>query len=720
MLGEACMIRRKIEKKEDTPVLPLEYCLAKTWQNEGKTFPGRTVEQHSLITQSVALELLGTLPCSVRRFFPEYSEKVPLVHDIGKITPMFAKKLWKNVNGLALVPQLENVDSELEKNSGWHWSVSYATMMSILPDSPHVAEIVGWHHGKRPERKSACHEAYGGHSWQDLRRKMVSLLNPEGKWPRIDTPDQTLLLKGLTTVSDWIASGEIFEDPKTDWQSLVKDAVKNAGFVRRCIRKNLSFEKIFGNRPYPLQQTFIDAVDGPGVYVLEAPMGLGKTEAALYAAYVMLEQEKASGIYFALPTCLTSNKIYDRVLKFLNMVADDSVPMLLHGKAWLLRELGTLGDAAAPGNEWFSVAKRGLLAPFAVGTIDQALLSVIAVRHNFVRAYGLAGKVVILDEVHSYDEYTGTLLDKLVKCLSSLGCTVIILSATLTRERKKAIIGAECTDNAYPLVSSCKEGKVQEFSCMAPNDVSISLSFHENDDQALEEALEKAELGQQVLWIENTVAEAQDKYCTLAARASAMNIEVGLLHSRFTPADREKKEAKWTLLYGAERGERSTCGRILVGTQVLEQSLDIDADFLVTRICPADMLFQRMGRLWRHSGTVRPPSARREALILSPNKDKAVHEPFHSFGVTGYVYSPYVLARTVERWCELNTVSLPSNIKPVIEDVYRDRPVDAEPTVAMIEAKKDLIKKREELRRLALASGDINAGMDSDQQSRTR
>ena len=131
-------------------------------------------------------------------------------------------------------------------------------------------------------------------------------------------------------------------------------------------------------------------------------------------------------------------------------------------------------------------------------------------------------------------------------------------------------------------------------------DRTVTLHSDKTQDEALEEALLRSEGGQQILWIENTVAEAQAIYKGLAARASGMDVEVGLLHSRFTPADRERNESLWTSLYGAKSEARGEKGRILVGTQVLEQSLDIDADFLVTRICPTDMLFQRMGRLWRH------------------------------------------------------------------------------------------------------------------------
>lgn len=192
-------------------------------------------------------------------------------------------------------------------------------------------------------------------------------------------------------------------------------------------------------QPREPQSLFIEQVTGPGVYILEAQMGMGKTEAALFAAYQLLAQEKATGIYFALPTQLTSNKIYDRFNAFLKQIIHAESPkqsLLLHSGAWLLDT--ELGEEGRPGGSWFNQNKRGLLAPFAVGTIDQALMAVMNVKHGFVRAFGLAGKVVILDEVHSYDLYTGTLLNELVAFLRQIDCTVIILSATLSQTRREA------------------------------------------------------------------------------------------------------------------------------------------------------------------------------------------------------------------------------------------------------------------------------------------
>ena len=440
-------------------------------------------------------------------------------------------------------------------------------------------------------------------------------------------------------------------------------------------------------------------------------MGMGKTEAALYAAYKVLAQGKATGIYFALPTQLTSEKIHDRMNSFLAKVLAENCgfrSLLLHSSAWL-RDT-ELGEEGMPGNSWFNSSKRGLLAPFAVGTVDQALMGVMNVKHGFVRTFGLAGKVVILDEVHSYDSYTGTILNQLVKTLRELHCTVIILSATLTAERRSDLLGQVSNESAYPLVSASPRG-VPAFYLSSPqtDTAAVVTRVEHEDNKALDEAICRAERGEQVLWIENVVAESQERFRVIAARAQACRarIHCGLLHSRYQRVDRATNEEKWVRCFGKQgHAHRRECGRILVGTQVLEQSLDIDADFLVTRICPTDMLFQRVGRLWRHreADTLRPSEARREAWILAPTLEDSRKEA-SVWGKIGKVYMPYVLYRSLDVWRRRERVELPQDIRPMLEATYVEQPeVDA----VLLNCKNDVSKNREKLERLArigLAAG---------------
>lgn len=612
--------------------------------------------------------------------FPKGAELAAGGHDIGKVSPTFYEKIRRACTVAPItLPRLHGVNPNLEAGWGGHAGVSQVTAKALgAPE--YVPEILGQHHGFSPPVAGlrAVDEAFGGAAWQEERIALFSDLKTRLKagWPDVKSVPQARLLAGLTSVADWIGSGRFFENPEEDWLPCVGNALDDAGFVRPAYRQNLTFEEVFGFPPRVAQEELIKASSGPGVYVLEAPMGIGKTEAALYVAYQQLVSGKATGIYFALPTQLTSNKIYERFNDFLQRVLAPNCrhrSLLLHAKAWLLNT--EMGEEGQPGGAWFNHAKRGLLAPFAVGTIDQALMAAMNVKHGFVRAFGLAGKVVILDEVHAYDAYTSTLLNALVELLRELHCTVIILSATLNRDRREQLLGAPVSEDAYPLISAARLNQpVSERPVPIGANHEVKILLLTDSDAALSEALERASRGQQVLWIENTVVEAQERYLDLAARASELGIACGLLHSRFTADDRQRIEDRWVGLFGkAGWQERTWQGRILVGTQILEQSLDIDADFLVSRFAPTDMLLQRVGRLWRHAGTPREITACCEAWVLAPDLEKAIAAPLSAFGSSAHVYSPYVLCRSLEVWEEVDALSLPQDIRGLIDKTYAQR-----------------------------------------------
>lgn len=695
--------------------LPLNSCLAKTWQSPTGLRPGRTVEEHCRIAGAVARALAGRLGPAARACLPDRAHVPALVHDVGKVCPTFQKKLYGYLGRADQWPQLDGIDPAHEKDWGWHAAIS-AAVVDALSDDRVLAHIVGLHHGRGIQENAADADKYGGPPWQAAREALVARLlenEAEGQsWPEFHGLAETLLVSGLMVAADWIASGERFGNPDEDWRPLVDGALDAAGFIRPALRAGLSFEQVFSFSPNAMQQDFVAGVSGPGIYILEAPMGLGKTEAALYAAYRAMERGQADGLYFGLPTQLTSNAIHARINAFLGRILEDGGhAVLTHGGAWLRRFLEQeMGRDAAPGGTWFEQSRRGLLAPFAVGTIDQALMAVIRVPFAGLRALGLAGKVVILDEVHSYDAYTGVLVEELARVLRGLNCTVIILSATLTAGHRARFgappsVDGDAANEPYPLITALPaRAATSQRHPTPPASAKVALRHCADDALALEQALLRAEQGQQVLWIENTVADAQERYRLLAARAGSMGLEAGLLHSRFTPQDRERNEARWTALYGGRDpvsvGERSRCGRVLVGTQVLEQSLDIDADFLVTRFCPTDMLLQRLGRLWRHERPQRATGASREAWLLAPGLDAAREQPKSAFGISALIYSAYVLCRSLEVWEGREAVTLPPQIRELLEATYAPR--ENEATDALKAARAELRAERERLRGLAL------------------
>lgn len=686
------------------PALPPERCLAKTRKlPNDRTTRGRTVEDHCRIAGAVAACLAARYEAILPGLLPPGADIPARLHDIGKAYPPFQAKLYEKIEGDAWrqMPELAKADMAQDGQIGGHAAVSRACLAALGAPAA-LARIVGAHHA-RTISNMAESALNGGPHWQALRHQICRrLLGEPARWPDI-APRHERLLCGLTITADWIASGPLFDDPDEDWRPLVERAVDEAGFCWPGVRPGLSFADIFSFDPRPAQTAFYEAVSGPGVFVLEAPMGMGKTEAALYAAYRLLAQGKACGLYFALPTQLTSNRIHTRVNAFLERILDGGgSAMLLHGMAWLERfRQQRMGEDAAPGQAWFSVGRRGILAPFGVGTVDQALMSALSVRFGTLRTFGLAGKVVILDEVHSYDAYTGSILDSLTAQLRELGCTVIILSATLTAQRRASLLpGVTPGSDAYPLISAApNDAQAREICCDGGATAEVALS-HPSEEDAVEEALERAEQGERVLWLENTVAEAQERYRLLAARAAAMpGLAVGLLHSRFTPADRERQETRWTAFLHPAAPQRGTAGGIVVATQVAEQSLDLDADLLISRFCPTDMLFQRLGRLWRHGErTPRPAAARRRACLLHPGLTEAEETPKAAFGLSGYVYAPYVLLRSLEVWQGRESVRLPEDIRPLLEATYAERE-ETRPAVAAV--RRELIERRDMLRRLA-------------------
>lgn len=687
--------RRAKERPPDPPALDYRDCPAKTYEdNQGQRRLGRNVFEHCQIVGEVARALINKFPPALQpALFPKGSALLAAVHDIGKVSPTFFLKLQTAVSGndspwLQTLAQFKGIS---ESEWGGHAGVSALALENICLD-PFVAKVAGQHHGATPSTGMllANSPVLGGAKWQEQRYQLVLALQKafNQELPQIQDHEQSRLLAGLTTVADWIGSGSFFEDPSQPWQTNIEPALELAGFIAPSIRRGLTFGDIFQDhlgtpyQPNAIQIALHQSCQGCGVYVLEAPMGLGKTEAALYAAYHILERGEASGVYFALPTQLTSNKIYDRFNHYLQAILAEDSPhrhaLLLHGNAWLVQH--ELGEEGRPGYGWFQSSKRGLLAPFAVGTLDQALMAAMNVKHGFVRAFGLAGKVVILDEVHSYDAYTSVILDKLIALLRQLHCTVIILSATLNKLRCAELIGQPTYADAYPLITSSSgvsAGALIEQALPIDGRHDVSIEISKIRHRLSEEILRRAAEGEHILWVENTVSEAQERYAELAARTEELGIACGLLHSRFTAAHRQSNEDLWVGRYGKTGwAKRTEQGCILIGTQVLEQSLDIDADLLVTRFAPTDMLLQRLGRLWRHKGTPRPAGARRQAWILAPELTMAEHNPLKEFGATASVYSPYILCRSLEVWQKQavqGSVRLPDDIRPLVEATYQER-----------------------------------------------
>lgn len=742
------------------PRLPIGAFWAKTVQvTAQEQSPGISVFGHCLNVGCVAEQLLSALPSKIREMMPEGASTLTALHDIGKITLGFQAKCpaW-----LAAQAFDERIGREIALSVTDHAYVSQYFLQELLRSSKSQAwaVAVGAHHGKPKGRSIKIPvEALAEWAQQSLTvtHDLIEIFgalptNPPAKLFGPEGSD-VWLLAGLITVADWIGSNEAFfsplrgESPATS-RLLAAQALAQIGWPGGRLRRT-DFNTTFGFAPNTVQSALITLASTPALIVVEAPMGCGKTEAALAAAQQLIAAGHHHGLYFALPTQVTSNRIHRRVTCFLEKSLEDSAHLrLAHGNSWLTDDsdlhlrpsfLGRADEAedpftsAAEARSWFASSKQALLAPYGVGTIDQALQGMVAVKHFFVRRFALAGKVVILDEIHSYDVYTGTLVTALVGELLRLGCTVIVLSATLTGDRRRELLAVagsreEGAPTAYPLITAARRDTTAVQ--LAPA-LSASLNIRLRaepfpEDTVIAELIARAEAGQHVLWIRNTVAEAQAAFRlirgdTPVAPAPEEQIKVGLLHSRFPQRRRQELERFWLDHLGKNRPAQGA-GSILVATQVVEQSVDIDLDFIVSDLAPTDMLFQRLGRLWRH---LRP---RRAALdpefwVRLPEMPKTAESSLAAFkkalGRSARVYAPWVLLRSAAVFAGRTTLKLPADIRPLLEATYAP-PRDIEPA-AWHELHTELLKEKNKLRlnaeaaMLVLGRPTLSVDDDSDQ-----
>lgn len=681
--------------------------------------PGISVYHHCLNVGLVGERLLAHLPVNVAALLPSGSSTLTALHDIGKITLGFQAKCpaWlatQTFDDLTL-RQIAQA-SATGRPTADHAYVGQLFLQERLrlTSSQGWAVAVGAHHGKPKGKFIKALDAEPCAAAMQIRREVIAAqlveifgaLPDSGPAKLSGRDDPALwLLAGLITVADWIGSNEFFFSPERGQpvdatREAASSALAQIGWPGGRLRAS-SFFNIFHFAPNAVQDALLAAVHEPALVIVEAPMGGGKTEAALALAQQLIATGHHHGIYFALPTQVTSDRIHQRVARFLeNALTDAAHLRLAHGNSWLhdnndlrLRPSFTGGpadDAENPhatvteARSWFASSKQALLAPYGVGTIDQALQGMVAVKHFFVRRFALAGKVVILDEVHSYDVYTGSLVIALVRELLHLGCTVLVLSATLTAARRRELLAAAGSHelespDAYPLITTARLGQNATHVAPAFTDTKTVLlrSAPISEDDTIAELIARAEAGQHVLWIRNTVVEAQHAFRlirgdTPVAASPADQIKTGLLHSRFPQKRRAELEADWLEHLGKNRPP-SGPGSILVATQVVEQSVDIDLDFIVSDLAPTDMLLQRIGRLWRHPRPQRA-AAEPEFWIRTPElpADADTRTLEKALGRSAKVYAPWVLLRSAAVFSSRATLSLPDDIRPLLETTYAE------------------------------------------------
>lgn len=656
-------------------------------------------------------------------------------HDIGKASPGFQKKR----TSLAQCSGLSIPSNCLDQPHGY---ITAKVLPQFLKNGPAVrvlSRISGGHHGVFPRSENLSSmgvDSLGNRDWHQAREE---LLRQFARTVGIDLSsfkdnreiEEALLLPvvaGFITVADWIGSNQEFFPCEAEvgmplpysqeayWQlaqQRAKHALQALGWLPAVtFACEKPFETVFdGLTANSLQSTVISMVSKqttPYMLIVEAPMGKGKTEAALYAADLALSRGYAHGLYIAMPTQATGNAMYQRFLDdYLRHRGHEGKLnlQLVHGDALLAQDNHVAeGEVAefkpahiddshqtdVEAQSWFTAKKRPLLAPFGVGTIDQSLLSVLQTKHWFVRLFGLAGKVVICDEIHAYDSYMSTILERLLHWLAEAHCTVILLSATLPEFKRRAFVKAysgheDSESKAYPRVTLAHPrkyplGKAETVSiceAISPDESrKVSLSFTGTDLEDIKTLLEEQLCdGGCAAVICNTVNRAMEVYSFL--RNSLKNSECLLFHARMLKSQRREREAAVLKKFGKGKKDQDDfynntqrpIKAVLVSTQIIEQSLDLDFDFMVTEIAPIDLLLQRMGRLHRHQRR-RPPSLQKPVLTVLCDGDREGPPP-ESFGKSlEYIYSRYILLRTWHAIRMRDCICVPDHLEALVEAVY--------------------------------------------------
>ena len=499
------------------------------------------------------------------------------------------------------------------------------------------------------------------------------------------------VLTALLILTDWLASSSPFADnpepiPEEELTKQTLAFLERIGLDQcpavqgKRMTEMWSWMKDDSLRPLQkaVEDTFSDYTEMPLLTILEAPMGEGKTEAGIFTAVQMARCYGKTGMYIALPTAATSNQMVDRVNSFLK---DQKIPhaRLMHSMAWLRDEaerdlMQSKGSDSADGLEdWLKPPKRALLSPWAVGTVNQALMAVLRIKYGVLRLLGLTGKVLLIDEVHAYDAYMSSIIIRLLEWCRDLRIPVVMLSATLPREKKisfldvyNSSITIDDIEKGYPLISSVYHGgrleQIPVRGSEQQNRIEVSCRITPPGECASTAALALKTVrdGGCLCLLVNTVGRAQNLYTELKKQSA--DCPVFLFHSRFSAARREEIEKECIRVFGPRHEERPEKA-ILVATQVVEQSLDLDFDAMITELAPMDLLLQRMGRLHRHKNTIRP------AALVSP-KITVLVPPGEDYGASGVIYYELYLKRTRELLNRFPEIAIPDAIPMLVDQVY--------------------------------------------------
>lgn len=630
------------------------------------------------------------------------------LHDLGKINEAFCRMLRQEAAG----------------GPYRHWEVSEILLQE---HDDLLADFLG----SKPRRREAFYAAVAGHHGRPSHLQLGHGYGPKdialknagsgiaaaraviaafaSLWPDAslegfslqDAQRLSWWLSGLCTTADWIGSNTQWfaanpaPMPLRDYLAQARTqaalAVDQAGLHPSAIRSVPLFD--FPLRPMQKACADVALPEGPMLAIIEDETGAGKTEAALLLAQRMLLAGKGRGLFFALPTMATADAMFARTSQVVGRLLDKPRVTLAHGRAGLSVDYQDIihGRAASPDDvtctDWLSDSRRrSLLADVGVGTIDQALLAVLPVKFQTLRHFGLSSKILIVDEVHELGEpYIGAELTALLQMHRAVGGSAILLTATLPikqRAQLLAVYGGGSDSSAYPALTIAGGVAV----CDLPQETGpkgiVQVQRLANADAAVAVIEGACAKGAACVWVRNSVDDAIAAVLAL----QAAGIDAALLHARFTLGDRKRIEASAHQRFGKDGHGRA--GQVLVGTQVLESSLDFDFDVMVSDLAPMAALVQRAGRLWRHMDK-RPRASRPvpDPVLHVVSPDPAVVNDARwlqaVLGGGAYVYPLADQWRTADHLFNVGVITAPSGLRALIESVHG---AAARPVPSVLEA----------------------------------
>jgi CRISPR-associated endonuclease/helicase Cas3 len=586
------------------------------------------------------------------------------LHDIGKANWGFQARWHSKAERIGHEPQVAPLwlDKGLRGGTG---ADDFRDAIIRFGAQKHLAALMA-HHG-RPREEFGGPPPTGGlnRSWEKhsrfwkpkdgydpLAAAAALIAQIRERYPQAweegpKLPDNSrfvALFAGLVTLADWLGSDTTLfpvEGPYGDEREALRGERAQQAVTGRGLTPldtpPASFDAAFGFPPRGVQGE-ADAADLGPVALIEAETGSGKTEAALWRWLSLRARGEVDGLFFALPTRTAAVQLRRRVQDMADRVfGEGAIEVVLAVPGYL--EAGYATGQALPGFEvrwddggsdarWAAErSNRYLAARVAVGTIDQALLGALRVKHSPFRAAALARSLLVVDEVHASDAYMGAVLRQLLSNHTAAGGHAVLLSATLGAEARAQLLGQarptleEAAAVPYPALAG-SDAAPRQASAEGTRAKTVrfeTLDEIGNPEAIAARAIEAARQGASVLVVRNSVADAVAVAQAVEAAKPDLAFRVNgiatLHHGRFAPTDRRLLDQAVEEAFGKQR---TAAGRILIGTQTLEQSLDLDADLLITDLAPIDVLLQRIGRLHRHERHDRGAFAEARAIVLRP------------------------------------------------------------------------------------------------------